>query len=377
MHLLLLMSYGGSLEKWHREGILTREFALYHEHLSKSHVSKLTVFTYGTNDRSVLDTLNLGTEIHSRIQFMAPTEGNPKRFGRLAHSMNIRLLRQLSHRCDLVKTNQISGAWAAIILALLRLPVFARCGYILSRRHWLNGRYFHATTAWLVEFLLFNLSRNVSVTTGDASRFATRMRFGRRGVFVAPTYVDVDVFKPGENASRRLDAIFVGRLEKQKNVLKLVEAAGLAAMNLTIIGSGGLRQEVEKACAASPVEISLIDKMTNNEIAKTFDRHRMFVLPSLQEGLPKVLIEAMSSGLVCVGTNIPGIRDLLVDGVTGYLAPSTSAADLAAAMKRATSDSESAACAKRAREYVLNHHSLASYAEREYQAFQKCIGRKN
>src|SRR4029077_4711403 len=45
----------------------------------------------------------------------------------------------------------------------------------------------------------------------------------------------------------------------------------------------------------------------------------VFVLPSLREGLPGSVMEAMANGLPVVATEVPGTRELVVDGVTGYL----------------------------------------------------------
>ena len=58
------------------------------------------------------------------------------------------------------------------------------------------------------------------------------------------------------------------------------------------------------------------------------------MLPSLYEGMPKVLIEAMACGLVCIGTNVIGVNEVIQDGVNGYLAESTDPAGLLKVIKR-------------------------------------------
>lgn len=64
----------------------------------------------------------------------------------------------------------------------------------------------------------------------------------------------------------------------------------------------------------------------------------MVVLPSYREGLPKGLIEAASSGLPLVTTDVPGCREVVTDGVDGLLVPPRDAAALAAAIARLAGD---------------------------------------
>lgn len=79
----------------------------------------------------------------------------------------------------------------------------------------------------------------------------------------------------------------------------------------------------------------------------------IFVLPSLCEGLPGALIEAMAAGLPCVATDIPGNRDLIQDGKTGLLVPVGEPQAIAEAVKRLLSDPELASrCAQSGYELV-------------------------
>jgi glycosyltransferase involved in cell wall biosynthesis len=369
-NLLLMLSFNGSLQRWHDAGVLSREMALYVEHLERNHAERVSIYTYGHDDASYLKMLDCDVSIQSRFDLVAPRRRRDGRLAALQHSFDAPLLFGIRKSVDVVKTNQISGSWSALILRCFGVRLFARCGYLLSRRHWLNGKWLQAAVSWIVELLLFNAASCVSVTTASARATVTAMRLGRKGCFIAPTYVDTDVFVPSTDGTSAKSAIFVGRLEPQKNVLALVEAAHLSKTPLVIVGDGSLKSAVQSRIAELGADVTMISKLQNTEIAALFKTHRYFILPSLQEGLPKVLIEAMSAGMVCVGTPIPGTQDLIEDGRTGYLATSTSAQAIADSLLRAQADSGSANCASAARDYALTHHSLQSYAARENSELQ-------
>ena len=78
------------------------------------------------------------------------------------------------------------------------------------------------------------------------------------------------------------------------------------------------------------------------------------VLPSYREGLPRALLEGSAMGKPLIATDVPGCRDVVVDGETGYLCEVRSAASLAAAMVKIleASDAERSAMGARGREKV-------------------------
>jgi glycosyltransferase involved in cell wall biosynthesis len=72
-----------------------------------------------------------------------------------------------------------------------------------------------------------------------------------------------------------------------------------------------------------------------HEMMHAFD---IFVLPSRNEGMGRVIVEAMAAGKPVVASNVGGIPDLVRDGVNGYLVPSEDSVALAGAMARLLKD---------------------------------------
>ena len=81
----------------------------------------------------------------------------------------------------------------------------------------------------------------------------------------------------------------------------------------------------------------------------------------------------MSSEMVCIGTNVGGITDLLADGSTGYLSAGLDASAIASAIDRARSDPMNVRVAKAARAFVLANHSIRAYLEKEWAAIDRWI----
>ena len=67
------------------------------------------------------------------------------------------------------------------------------------------------------------------------------------------------------------------------------------------------------------LSISIVQRMNNFELSPIINQAIHFILPSYFEGHPKALLEAMSCGMPCIGTDINGIREDIEHLVTGYL----------------------------------------------------------
>ena len=132
---------------------------------------------------------------------------------------------------------------------------------------------------------------------------------------------------------------FLGRLDEIKRVTDLVYAIALVpGARLDIYGDGDQRLVIE----ALIHELRLSDRVNLHGTTRTpFQAMQAFdalVLCSDAEGLSLVLIEAMSAGVPIVGTDVPGIRDVVTHEQTGLLVPPRSPTLLAGAIRRMMND---------------------------------------
>ena len=129
---------------------------------------------------------------------------------------------------------------------------------------------------------------------------------------------------PPPHRPRRL--IFVGRLSVQKNPTFLIDALALSAdseWELTIVGDGPLRNQVEQRIAAYALgsRVKLRGWLDASDVQQQLANSDVMVMPSLSEGLPVAAIEGLKHGLALATTDIPGLRDVLDHGVNGLHSP--------------------------------------------------------
>ncbi len=107
------------------------------------------------------------------------------------------------------------------------------------------------------------------------------------------------------------------------------------------------------------------------EILKSFD---LFCLPSLSEGLPVSVLEAMAAGVPVVGSDVRGIREVVRHGGTGLLFPSNDEASLARAIESLMEDGRARRrLTEEAFSYVRLEHDLRPWIARYQDLFQRCF----
>ena len=152
--------------------------------------------------------------------------------------------------------------------------------------------------------------------------------------------------------------VCVGRLTEQKGQAILLEAlASCIAQNqpfyLLFVGEGNDRPKLERdAQAIAPDKVKFIGYC--DDVVPFLALSDIFVLPSLAEGLPGALIEAMAAGLPCIASDIPGNRELVLNGQTGLTFRGGDAVALAEAILRLLSDGDLArSCGEAAWRWAL------------------------
>ena len=115
--------------------------------------------------------------------------------------------------------------------------------------------------------------------------------------------------------------------------------------------------------------------MPNFDLPALLNQARVFIQPSLYEGHPKTLLEAMSCGLPCIGSDVTGIKEDIEHGVTGYLCGTDSDA-IAEAIDVVLSDASlREKLGHNARDYIADNYSLDRVLEMEMEVIREVTGR--
>lgn len=129
----------------------------------------------------------------------------------------------------------------------------------------------------------------------------------------------------------------VGRLAPTKGYSYLITAFARAkkqipSAHLVLVGDGRLKSELERQACETTTANSIHLLGRRDDIPQLLKAMDVFVISSIAEGLPRTLLEAMAAGVPCIGTNVGGVSEILVDGEFGCLVPPKNERTLAEAM---------------------------------------------
>ncbi len=217
------------------------------------------------------------------------------------------------------------GIIGGLIRTFLRPPPVLMCTSHGSDLNGLTGAAFSTLKRWVMNkadattVVSTALLDAASATGGDTSK-----------IHVIPMGIDtVGLFTPDPAVHRDSGTLlFVGRLVAGKGVAVLIRALADVAqrhpqIKLQIVGTGPeehrLKEQARQCGVAGNVQF--LGAVTNASLPQLYRKATMFISPSLSEGFGLTLAEALACGCPVIATDIPGIRDLIIDGITGSTVP--------------------------------------------------------
>ncbi len=368
VNLVLFFTRGVSLRTWAMMGMLDREVAIYRRLME--HDFQVSFVTYGdASDLNYRERLP-GIRVLCNEASLPPEEYEAELL-----TIHSRALED----CHVIKTNQSNGAEFALDAArTFKKPLVARCGYMWSL-NWEREFGDDSSEAWRarsVEEEVFSSADKVVVTT-DAMRsnIIRRIPQAEDKIKVIPNYVDTDLFRPNNAAREKNSLIFVGRIAPEKNLEALLTAVSKLPVFLTLIGEGRLRPGLQSRFSDLDGRVTWEGNIPNSQLPDFFNRSDIFILPSLYEGHPKTLIEAMACGMPSIGADSPGIREIIRHRENGYLC-GTDAEAIRRAIQALIEDPDlRQRLGEKARELALGEYSLNSVLELEKAALLEATRR--
>jgi len=173
---------------------------------------------------------------------------------------------------------------------------------------------------------------------------------------------------------------FIGRLAPQKNpglFLEMAQAilrSGLKC-GFLMVGDGPLRATLTDQARTLGIQEAVRFTGVRNDVPRILRVTDLLVLTSDWEGSPNVILEALSTGVPAIATDVGGVRELLIDGVTGYVVPRR---DLSALVNRVigmlSDRGFRVECGRRGREYVQSHFSISAMVDGTVALYNSVLG---
>jgi glycosyltransferase involved in cell wall biosynthesis len=294
-----------------------------------------------------------------------------------ARAKMLRILRR--HKIDLIHVQCVSvnGHYASIAARALGLPLVVTS----QGERTMDAERVYEKSPFINGVLRRLLAEAGQVTacsrdTLEDLETYTGTSFGARGavIYNGIRLEDFDGVEPYPHP--RPYILGIGRQVAQKGFDVLIEAfaaSGLQSHDLLLAGDGPERQNLELLARKMRIEarVHFLGRADRNTAVALFRGCAWFVLPSRQEPMGIVNLEAMAAGKAVIASRTGGVREIVADGETGLLAPPGEAQPLAAAMRRLAADEvlrERLGAAGRERVQQFTWQAIASSYRRIYEA---------
>jgi glycosyltransferase involved in cell wall biosynthesis len=235
-----------------------------------------------------------------------------------------------------IKAN-IYGAIAARVFAIPFLPNISGLGTAFLRSGWMERL---ATTLYRVAF------RKVSIVffqnADDLALFVEKKIVSTDQARPIPgSGIDLRHFRPGrENKTKKQEIVFllIARLLRDKGVGEFVEAARIVGTKYSnarfqLLGQTDApnRTAIDRQTVDQWVDAGFVEYLGTAEDVRGYIKAAdCVVLPSYREGAPRSLLEAAAMAKPLIATDVPGCREVVENGVNGFLCEARNATDLAA-----------------------------------------------
>lgn len=241
----------------------------------------------------------------------------------------------IKEKPDIIHTNLYSAVYSLFALIILRRTIKIHTIHNEATKELPKTR----RLVMKLLYSFFNV-RPVAISPRIKKSIMHTYRMSDKKVYQINNGIDIEKFPSRVRKINHLNEIkfiHVGRFSPQKNHKLLIEAFRMANktcsnISLTLVGDGELTNEIKNLVN----EYGLTSKVrfygVTSEVATVLLESDVFILSSDWEGLPLSVIEAMSTGLPIISTDVGGISDLVYNDVNGYLVRKGNIEDLSNAI---------------------------------------------
>ncbi|MDI6644109.1 MAG: glycosyltransferase family 4 protein [Methanobacteriaceae archaeon] len=163
---------------------------------------------------------------------------------------------------------------------------------------------------------------------------------------------------------------YVGRLSQEKGILNYLEAVHILTqkgmkINFTICGEGDLEEEVKEYIKKWNLQDKVEFKgwIPYQDLPDHLNNLKLIVIPSYTEGLPNLMLEAMTCGTPVLANPVGSIPEIISNGKNGFLLDDNSPENIAHHIIRSLDSTDLNSISDKAHEYIVNNFSLEDLRE--------------
>lgn len=316
-----------------------------------------------------------------------PFERNPLKPGNVKA---YRMLRKIveKEQFDLIYCHTPVGAMLARLAGISARKKGTKVIYMAHGFHFYNGA---PLLNWMIyypaEKFLSRFTDGLITINQEDYRRAQKFHAGKT-ILIPGVGIDLDKFQKKEPTrqeirnklgipERKIILMSVGELTKRKNHMAVIEAlACLEEYDIlyVVCGDGPMKARLR----ARAEELGVRERVKllgfRKDIAELHKMADIFVFPSLQEGLPVALMEAMASGLSIVATRIRGNEDLIQNNRGGYLVKAQDSKQLAEAISKMIKNPEQRDKMEKRNLEIIKHYGQDAVLQKMKEFFNEIVG---
>jgi glycosyltransferase involved in cell wall biosynthesis len=384
--LVFVMTQGVGISEWTKSGVVSRETSLFYEY--KSNGWNVVVVTTSKADKILKkDIENTYPEfqfcflprnpflnsILIRSQLMksiGTIESNPKNFDDKIFVRSNQLLG--SHLCYLATVfskrkfilrqgfNAVADMKNENRIGNLRMKLFSKYEKFLARR------------ADIIEFTSLRSKMQTLENSGSKAQCN-----------VISNFVDIKTWPIQKHREMRIAKEktktvigYFGRFEPQKNLIEFLRAcADIPDLEIRLIGDGALREELVKIAESENIEIDIRGSLRQVELQKECLLWDLVIFPSLYEGNPKSILEAMTLGVPVLSTDVPGVDEVIIDEENGFLALGTDSRSIKELINKVMSFGDTTRITTAAQDMIKEKYTLPSIVKSQISSYLELIER--
>lgn len=317
MVIYYFLTFGYSLKTWEESSAIDREVK-YINYLSEKYSIKFYIITYGDFEDKKYSKLFLNSEILPIYTFINKSKFKIVNYIK-SFCIPFKIKKISNEKIFMIKQNQLLGSWVSILFKLItNKKLFIRTGYdmyqfsIKDEKSKFKQFLYKALTLFSLNFAdLYSVSSysDMNFINDNFPRLIQKVLLIRNWVEV-PESIN---FKDRENI------VSIGRLEKQKNYNFLLNEFKDFSGEIILVGKGSEEKYLMDVSSSFKLNLKVIPFISNIEAVNLLSKARYFILPSLYEGNPKVLLEAMAQGCIVLASNIPNHVEIISNTENGFI----------------------------------------------------------